>query len=240
MAQWLSFPMISETTGLVLEGEDLDLRWASGGWLFHSLGDCFGSSPCSALNWLIFLLIIVGRNFGPRMMHASALCPIFLQNSQILFCNCIVAGIWRAEMMRTMTLIGQCGWISNHLLITLNTMNFSARIDSIFYVVVKEGDEICHLWRNKRSEFLTLYQCLHVLEEKSGRGDNFSGENNFLLESDNPAMKSSSCSPLLKASVARSYWTLPFIPPRWGAREWRTLEKIVHPNISWVWVLKNL
>ena len=62
-------------------------------------------------------------------------------------------------------------------------------IDSIFFVVVKEGDEICHLWRNKISEFLTLFQCLHVLEKKSGREDNLSREHNLLLESENPAMK---------------------------------------------------
>ena len=56
-------------------------------------------------------------------------------------------------------------------------------------VVVKEGDEICHIGRNKISEFITLWQWLHVLEEKSSRGDNFSREHNLLLESDNPAMK---------------------------------------------------
>ena len=83
-------------------------------------------------------------------------------------------------------------------------MNVSSRIDSRFYVVIKEGDDICHLWRNKRSEFLTLCQCLHVLEDKSGRGENFSREHNFLLESENPAMKSSICSPFFKARVARS------------------------------------
>ena len=68
-------------------------------------------------------------------------------------------------------------------------MNISSRIDSRFSVVVKEGDEICYLWRNKSSEFLTLCQCLHELEEKSGRVDNFSREHNFLLDSENPAMK---------------------------------------------------
>ena len=68
-------------------------------------------------------------------------------------------------------------------------MNASSRIDSIFFVVVKEGDEICHLWSNKISEFITLFQCLHLLEKKSGRGDNFSREHNLLLDSDNPDMK---------------------------------------------------
>ena len=65
----------------------------------------------------------------------------------------------------------------------------SPPIDSIFSVVVKEGDEICHLWRNRSSDFLTLCQCLHVLEKNYSRGDYFSREHNFLLESENPAMK---------------------------------------------------
>ena len=68
-------------------------------------------------------------------------------------------------------------------------MNVSSLIDSIFSVDVREGDEICHIWRNKSSAFLTLFQCLHVLEEKSGRGDNLSIDRNFLLESENPAIK---------------------------------------------------
>ena len=41
----------------------------------------------------------------------------------------------------------------------------------------------------KSSEFLTLYQLIHVLEEKSDRGDDLSREHNLFLESDNPAMK---------------------------------------------------
>ena len=68
-------------------------------------------------------------------------------------------------------------------------MNFSSVIDSRFAVIVKEGDEIYHLWRNKCFEFLTLCQCLHVLEKKSVRGENLSREHNFLLEYENPAMK---------------------------------------------------
>ena len=68
-------------------------------------------------------------------------------------------------------------------------MNVSSCIDSRFPVVVKECDEIYHLWRNKSSEFIIICQCLHVLKEKSGRGDNFSRDHNFLLESENPAIK---------------------------------------------------
>ena len=119
-------------------------------------------------------------------------------------------------------------------------MNVSSVIDSRLSVVVKEGDEICHLWRNKSSEFLTLCQCLHVLEEKSGRGDNFSKERIYCLSMRILIWKSSSCSPFLKARVARSDWTLPFVSPRWWAREWRSLDRIVHPGISWEWVLTTL
>ena len=68
-------------------------------------------------------------------------------------------------------------------------MNVSSCKYSRFAVVVKEGGEICHLWRNKISEFLTLFQCLHVLEEKYGRGSNFSREHNLFLESENPDMR---------------------------------------------------
>ena len=68
-------------------------------------------------------------------------------------------------------------------------MNVSCRIDSRFSVVVKEGDEIYHIWRNESSEFITLCQFLHLLEDKSGRGENFYKEHNLLLKSENPAMK---------------------------------------------------
>ena len=67
-------------------------------------------------------------------------------------------------------------------------MNVSSRIDSRFSVVVKEDDEICHLWCNKSSDFLTICKCLNVMENKSVRGDTLSREHNFLLESENPAM----------------------------------------------------
>ena len=68
-------------------------------------------------------------------------------------------------------------------------MNVYSLIDSRSAFLVKEGDEICHIWRNKCFEFITLCQCFHVLEKKSGRGDNLSREHNFLLKSENPAMK---------------------------------------------------
>ena len=65
--------------------------------MFYSLGGSFGLSPCSALNLFIFLLRLGGRNFGPRMMHASDLCPILPQHSQIRFCLMRRAAItgWR-------------------------------------------------------------------------------------------------------------------------------------------------
>ena len=68
-------------------------------------------------------------------------------------------------------------------------MNASSCIDIIFSVVVKEGDEICHLGCNKISEFIYFRQCLRVLEYKSGRGNKFSREHNLLLEYENPATK---------------------------------------------------
>ena len=68
-------------------------------------------------------------------------------------------------------------------------MNVSSCIDSIFSVLLKEGDEICHLLSNKSSKFLNIFQCLRVLEEKYGRGDSFVREHNLLLKSDNPAME---------------------------------------------------
>ena len=78
--------MIAEITGLVLEGEELNLKRASGGWLLHYLGGSFGLSPWSEVKSLIFLLIFGGRNFGPRMMHASDFCTILPHHSQIIFC----------------------------------------------------------------------------------------------------------------------------------------------------------
>ena len=48
------------------------------------------------------------------------------------------------------------------------------------------------------------------------------------------------CSLLLNARVARSDWTSTFIPPRRGAHEWRSLDRIFHPDISWAWVMKTL
>ena len=97
MACWLITPMISETTGLVLEWEVLYLKWAAGGWMLHSLGSSFGSSPWRALNWFVFLIRIGGRDFGPRMMQASALRPILPQHLQIVFCLVRRAAItgWR-------------------------------------------------------------------------------------------------------------------------------------------------
>ena len=68
-------------------------------------------------------------------------------------------------------------------------MDVSSLIDSRFAVLIKEGDEIYHLWRNKLVECITLCQCLHVLENKSDRKENLSREHNFLLESYNIAMK---------------------------------------------------
>ena len=42
MAWWLSITMKAETTGLVLGGEVLDLKWSDGGWMFYTLGGPVG------------------------------------------------------------------------------------------------------------------------------------------------------------------------------------------------------
>ena len=86
IAWWLRLPIRDETTGLVFEGEVLDLRWTYVGWLIHSLGGSFGLSLWRAFEWFVFLPIFGGSNFGPQMMQESALCPIFPHHSQILFC----------------------------------------------------------------------------------------------------------------------------------------------------------
>ena len=77
---------MDETTGLVLGGKVLDLKWDSGGWLFHPIVGSFGSSPWRELNRFIVLLILGGRNLWPRMMQESDLCPILPQHSKIIFC----------------------------------------------------------------------------------------------------------------------------------------------------------
>ena len=86
MAWLLSFPVMAEITGLVLEVEVLYLKWDARCYLFYSFGGYFVSSPWSALNLFNFLLRLGRRNFVPWVVHASALCPILPQHSQILFC----------------------------------------------------------------------------------------------------------------------------------------------------------
>ena len=67
--------------------------------------------------------------------------------------------------------------------------NVSSCIDIRFYVVVKEFDEIFHLGCSESSYFINILKCFNLLEDKSGRGENLSRDNNFLLECENPAMK---------------------------------------------------
>ena len=143
----------------------------------QSIGGSFGSSPWRELNWFIFLLRLVGRNFGPQMIQASALCPIIPQHSQNILlsreesynnclgrCCIIIDGRWRAEIMIALAWSGKCCWRYNHLYINIDSMNVSSCVYSIFYVFSKECDEICHIGRNEISEFILLWQCLHVLE----------------------------------------------------------------------------
>ena len=68
-------------------------------------------------------------------------------------------------------------------------MNIYPYIESQFYVVVKECDEICNFGRNELFYFIVLWQCLNVLEEKSWRRDSLSIDHNLLLEYENYTMK---------------------------------------------------
>ena len=54
--------MIDKTTGLVLVGGVRDLKWNCGGWRLQSVGGSVGLLPCIALDLLIFILSLVGRN----------------------------------------------------------------------------------------------------------------------------------------------------------------------------------
>ena len=109
--------MIAVTTGLVFGGEVPYFKWAAGGWLLHHLGDSFGSSPWMTLNLFIFLLRLGGRNFGPRMMQAWALCPILPQHSKIIFCFVRIAPI--------------NGWIDDLSLLMEDRVKFSSRLQRL-------------------------------------------------------------------------------------------------------------
>ena len=119
-------------------------------------------------------------------------------------------------------------------------MNVSSCIDSRFSVVVEECDEICRLGRNKRS-YLSLFDnafiyCIRILVRETNSPESIISCWSLIILQWN----SSSFYPLLNARVAISYWTSSFIPPRWGALEWISLERMVHPEISWAWVLTAL
>ena len=62
-------------------------------------------------------------------------------------------------------------------------------IYSRFSVVVKECDEIRHLWRNKCFEFISIWKSLNVMEDKSCRRYILSKKDNSLFKSDNYDMK---------------------------------------------------
>ena len=68
--------------------------------MLHLLGGPVDSSPCRALNWFIFLLRHSGSKSGTQMMQESDLCPIILQNFQIVFCQMRRAAIilWRVAV----------------------------------------------------------------------------------------------------------------------------------------------
>ena len=68
-------------------------------------------------------------------------------------------------------------------------MNISPSVDRGFSVVIKECYEICPLDRNLCLEFIAIWKCLDVLEEKSCRRYIFSREDKFMLKYDNSDMK---------------------------------------------------
>ena len=93
MVRWLILPMIAGTTGMIFGGEFIDLKWATEGWIFQSLGGSVGSSPKRALNWFIFLLRLGGRKLGPRMIQASAFCSVLPHHFPLIFCQTLIAAI---------------------------------------------------------------------------------------------------------------------------------------------------
>ena len=68
-------------------------------------------------------------------------------------------------------------------------MNIYPYVDIQFSVVVNECDDMFNLGRNECFEFIAIWQCLHVLEEKSYKRKSFSRADNFLLKYDNYAMQ---------------------------------------------------
>ena len=100
--------------------------------------------------------------------HSTAFANTLLShtdswNNWLERCSIIFDWRWRTKIMRALTWIGQCIWSFNNLYITIDSTNISSCIDSIFSVVVKECDGICHLGRNEWVKFITVLQCLHVI-----------------------------------------------------------------------------
>ena len=100
----------------------------------------------------ISLVSNTSTEFANTLLSHAEIC-----NKRLKICCINVGGRWRAEMMITLTWNGQCSWIYNHFYITIESMIFSPCVYRIFYVVVKECDEICHIGRNERSEFVTIW-----------------------------------------------------------------------------------
>ena len=117
--------------------------------------------------------------FTNSLLYHAYSCNNWLESWCIIF-----DGKWRTKMMRALTWDGQGNWISNHLKMTIDSINFSSCVDSQFSVFVKESHDIGECF-----ELVALSQYLHVPEEKSCRRDSFYIEDNFLLKYDNYAMK---------------------------------------------------
>ena len=146
--------MMAETYVFSFGSELWYLKLTSGGWLLHSCGGSFGSSPWNSLNCLIFCLSIIGRKLGPRMIHEYALWPIIPQYSQIIFVyhvdlngrlkrSCTVV-VQMTKTVRAMTWRSQVSWIYKHFQIMVDIMDLDICVDFCHLVVVKEVDEVCN------------------------------------------------------------------------------------------------
>ena len=182
----------------------------------------------------IFLLSNTSTSFANTFLSHVEICNNWLES-----CCIIVDGRQTNKMTRALNWRSQCNFGSNNLYKTIEFMNIYPFVDSQFYAVVKECDEICHLGRNVWFDFFALWKFLHKLEEKSFRRYSFYREDNFLLKSDNSAMKLSKLLSFIEQQDM-SDWTPQLILRRLGTRECRILDIIIHPDISWSWVMTTL
>ena len=188
----------------------------------------------------ISLLYIYSTSFTNNILYNNLLYNAEIWNKRLESFCIVVGGIRETKMMRALNWSGECSWGSDHLYITIYSINISPCVDSQFSVVVKECDDSFHLGRNEWFDFIALWQRLHLLEDKFCSGYSLSREDKLLLKYDNSAMKIFNFFPLFNTRVARSDQTSPFIPQRWGAYEWIILDIIFHTEILRAWVFTTL